>query len=261
MSRTGPRRRAFSTASYVVVRGSRGLVGGREGGDEAGDLAVAEAGAATEGLAAEVCRRSRQTRSRRNRSRRANSTVVKVASAVVSDDASGCCAVGPLCNVPEDAHAATVNAGGAANDKPGMTVSSPSPPAPATRRRVRSVFLWRPAPSPWPPALRRRTVAGGLGRREIWPSRAAIFGRSGSTRRARDRSRGPAPGLPASWDTARPVGIKLELLRNRSGRHDLKLFATACGVEKNRHRGDLVGAVRLRPRPPELLLVSIVLAL
>ncbi|HZL19362.1 MAG TPA: hypothetical protein VFG23_16625 [Polyangia bacterium] len=45
---------------------------------------------------------------------------------------------------------------------------------------------------------------------------------------------------------ARPVDIKLELPRNRSGRHDLKLLATGCGAEKNRHRG---------ARPPELLLV------
>jgi hypothetical protein len=31
---------------------------------------------------------------------------------------------------------------------------------------------------------------------------------------------------------ARPVGVKLELPRNRSGRHDLKLLATARGAEE-----------------------------
>jgi hypothetical protein len=40
-----------------------------------------------------------------------------------------------------------------------------------------------------------------------------------------------------------------------SGRHDLKLLATACGAEKNRHREDSRGE-RPRPQPPELLLVS-----
>ena len=46
MSRTGPRKPGASATSYVVVRGSRGLGGGREGGDEAGDRAGAAAGAA-----------------------------------------------------------------------------------------------------------------------------------------------------------------------------------------------------------------------
>ncbi len=86
MLRTGPRKPDASATSYVVVRGSRGLGGGREGGDEAGDRGSAAAGAVPDGLASKLCRRSRQTRSRRNRSRSANSTVVKVASAVVSDD-------------------------------------------------------------------------------------------------------------------------------------------------------------------------------
>ena len=132
MSRTGPHRRVSSAVSYVVVRGSRGLGGGRDGGDETAGRAVTE-GVVEERRVDTRCR-SRHTRSRRKTPCRANSTVVKVARAVVSDDASGCCAVGPLCNVPEDAHADTVNAVGAANDKPRMTVSSPSPPAPATRR-------------------------------------------------------------------------------------------------------------------------------
>jgi hypothetical protein len=96
MLRTVPRRPDGSATSYVVVRVSRGLGDGREGGAEAGGRAGAAAGAAAgvagvagagpAGVASKVCRRSRQTRSRRNRSRSANSTVVKVASAVVSDD-------------------------------------------------------------------------------------------------------------------------------------------------------------------------------
>ena len=91
---TGPRRPGASATSYVVVRGSRGLGGGREGGDEPGGRAGAEAGAAggaagaaPEGLTSEVCRRSRQNAVAPKRGRAAqNSTVVKVASAVVSGD-------------------------------------------------------------------------------------------------------------------------------------------------------------------------------
>jgi hypothetical protein len=88
MFRTSPRERAVSTTDYEVVRGSRGVGGGREeeGGAAGRDTTDAGAGAeAGDRRAAALCC-SRHTRSRRNRSRRANSTVVDFASAVFRDD-------------------------------------------------------------------------------------------------------------------------------------------------------------------------------
>ena len=88
MSRTSPRRPDASAMSYVVVRGSRGLGGGRDGEGDAAGRAATDAGTDTEAgdrRAAAPCR-SRHTRSRRNRSRKANSTVVDFASGVFSDD-------------------------------------------------------------------------------------------------------------------------------------------------------------------------------
>jgi hypothetical protein len=86
MSRMAPCRPDASATSYVVVRGSRGLGVGGEGGAAGRDATDAGAGApAGERDAAALCC-FRHTRSRRNRSRRANSTVVDFASAVFRDD-------------------------------------------------------------------------------------------------------------------------------------------------------------------------------
>ena len=88
MLRASPRRPDASATSYVVVRGSRGLGGGRDGEDAAAGRAATDAGTDAEAgdrRAAALCC-SRHSRSRRNRSRRANSTVLDFASAVFSDD-------------------------------------------------------------------------------------------------------------------------------------------------------------------------------
>ena len=77
MLRASPRRPDASATSYVVVRGSRGLGGGRDGEDGAAGRAATDAGTDAEAgdrRAAALCC-SRHTRSRRNRLRRANSTV------------------------------------------------------------------------------------------------------------------------------------------------------------------------------------------
>jgi hypothetical protein len=117
----------------------------------------------------------------------------------------------------------------------------PGPPRPPARRR-------EPVPVNRHPNFAGRPIAevvGGLDGRQGGYAVGGYRSAAGSTRRSLSRSNVAVIAAPCfvyrvfrhHADAARPVGVKLEFPRNRSGRHDLKLLATACGAEKNRHRG------------------------
>jgi hypothetical protein len=115
----------------------------------------------------------------------------------------------------------------------------PGPPPPPDRRR-------EPVPVNRDPNCAGRpiteVVGGPDGRYVVARCQSAA---GSSPRRSLSRSNVAVIAAPCfvhlvfrdQGDAARPVGVKLEIPRNRSGRHDLKLLATACGAEKNRHRG------------------------
>ena len=118
----------------------------------------------------------------------------------------------------------------------------PGPPRPPAKRR-------EPVPVDRHPNCTGRPIAevvGGLDGRQRGYAVAGYQSAAGSSPR-RSLSRSNVAVIAAPYfvylvfrdqgDDARPVGVKLEIPRNRSGRHDLKLLATACGAEKNRHRG------------------------
>ena len=115
----------------------------------------------------------------------------------------------------------------------------PGPPRPTARRR-------EPVPVNRHPNFAGRPIAEVVGGPDGRYAVAGCQSAAGSRpRRSLSRSNVAVIAAPCfvylvfrhQGDAAHPVGVELELPRNRPGRHDLKLLATACGAEKNRHRG------------------------